>query len=779
MYTPSGSTIMFTVTFLAFWALLMPAFGAMEKTSTPYITSASGQRVPTHLIQPYIRRLHSSAHERVDLHTLVYEVTNDGFLRGMNLDFDIFRNTKPLNETDAFTYSINGQNGRRLQGSKIREGAGISVLYDGEHGSILNIWGSQLFLTPLSSVLYPGIFINIHSTLRFGDNIVLEDFSVSDQENIALMDAGKLALNPTLRQGGTCASGKTHYVEVAIAYDNSFCALFSDSEASASAYVQSVINEADVIYRRDTCVSVALVHLEAHCKDPSDPYRSLANSQGTSAESKGSKILDGFLSVWETSRSDVQRDVAMLFSGFEDGTSTAGIAYIGAACGSAGYGWVERGTVSTFVHELGHTLSCSHTSDGVMKGSSSSSDPMFFSPYSITQITKYIDGRSSSCIEPSKPRCDSNCPGKCQSGQCIRMYSASASPGLVPCTPVEGTYLCTQQRTFSDFGGSYTFGVDCPAGFDMLQRESADVNVFCCMPPSQSKTEGVIARENAFVSLIVGDQSIPGYVSDTSLVTEAVLMKTRLVPSCTTASFQSPSSTTLPTTTLPSTTKPSSAITETKIPTATTPPATILPTTVLPATEPPFRRSTRTWFPTRRPATTWRPLTTTQRRTCGETLRPGQTFSCSRRAVRRKPLFLLGAEVALTIEQRSGKFFLVASASRLRFVEFTGTVSTRPKLKRRQLGRTRRFGGFGASSVSIGVDAFTMRTPRRRSECCGENIYVYAVFKVCTWFFRDDCVTTRVLKGMQKIRCVRLCRGGSGRVIPFSRTQICPICTKF
>lgn len=765
---------------LALWVLctiLTSLSGAEERISASYISSISGQRIPTRIIELFVRKLHSSGQSRVDPERLVYEIANDGFLRGADLDIDIFRKTRPLNESDLFTYSFNGEAGQRLRGSEIREGAGITVLLDGKRRNILNIWGQRLFLTPLNSAIYPGIFINIHSSLRLDNNVASQGAYLANREDFDTKRPDKSVVNPTLRQAGSCASGTTHYVEIAIAFDNSFCKLFSNSQAAASAYVQSVINEADVVYRRDTCVSVALVHLEAHCEDPSDPYSSLSNLQGSSTESKGSKILDGFRSVWESSRSQVQRDVAMFFSGFEDGTSTAGIAFIAAACGSAGYGWVERGTVSTFVHELGHTLSCSHTSDGIMKGSSSSSEPMFFSSYSVSQITNYIDGSSSQgsgCIESSKPQCDSKCPGKCVKGQCIRMYSGSASPELVPCTPVEGTYLCTEQRTFSEFGGSYTFGVECPAGFDMVKRDRADINVFCCLPPSESRTEGVVARENAFVSLIVGDQSIPGYVSDPSLITQTVLMKSRLVPSCTT----SPGSQSSPPTEPPTTRAPPSL----QLPPDTrTPPTTISPSTQPPTTTFSTTRTTTTRLTTRGLPTTRRPPTTSRpasspSRTCGDSFRPGQTFTCSRGTVLRKRLFLLGARVTLVVEQRSGMFVLIASASPLRIVEFTGTVSMRAKMRRDRLGSMRKFGGIGVSSVSITADAFKMRVPRGSSKCCRENVYVYAVLKVCTWFFGADCVTTRVLKGVQKMRCARLCQGGSGRVIPFSRRRECPIC---
>lgn len=764
---------------LVFYALLTSVSGAREEISASYTSSVSGQKVPARIIELFLRKLHSSAQSRVDPESLVYEITDDGFLRGSDLEIDVFRDTRPLNESDLFTYSFNGLAGQRLEGSEIRQGTEVTVLLDGKHHNILNVWGKQLFLTPLSSVKYPGIFINIHPSLRLDNDVVSTQVPSADRGDLAIEKLDESVFNATLRQAGTCASGATHYVEVAVAFDNSFCKLFSNSQEAASAYVQSVINEADVIYRRDTCVSVALVYLEAHCDDPSDPYRSLSSLQGSNTESKGTKILDGFRSIWESSRSNVQRDVAMFFSGFEDETSTAGIAFIAAACGGAGYGWVERGTVSTFVHELGHTLSCSHTSEGVMQESSSSSDPMFFSPHSVTQITEYIDGspsfsQGSGCIESSKPQCDSKCPGKCVNGQCIRMYSASASPKLVPCTPVEGTYLCTQERTFSEFGGSYTFGVECPAGFDMVQRERADINVFCCMPPSESRTEGIVARENAFVSLNIGGQSIPGYISDPSLITQTVLMKTQLVPSCTTSS----NSQSLPSTKPPATRGPSSV----QLPTGTPePPSTVLPSIQPPTTTLPTRGPPTTRPPAQRPPTTRRqPMTgrapTALARTCADTFRPGQTFICSRRTVLRERLSLLGAQVTLTVEQRYGQFVLIASAIPLRIVEFTGTMSTRAKLREDKLGLKRRFSSIGVSSTSIETDAFEMRVPRGSSKCCRENIYVYARLKVCAWFFGNDCVTTRVLKGVHRMRCARLCQGGRGRVIPFSRRRECPMC---
>lgn len=104
----------------------------------------------------------------------------------------------------------------------------------------------------------------------------------------------------------------------------------------ATTCVQATRNYANFVYERDTSHSVVLVHVEAQCCDPSDPYRRLSQFGGMPVSQRSGHILNGFLNSWNTNRASMHRDLAYFFSGFEEDTGSIGRASIGAATTSFG-----------------------------------------------------------------------------------------------------------------------------------------------------------------------------------------------------------------------------------------------------------------------------------------------------------------------------------------------------------------------------------------------------------------------------------------------------------
>ncbi len=132
---------------------------------------------------------------------------------------------------------------------------------------------------------------------------------------------------------------------------------------NSNAEIAAILNAAEAVYERELGIRFALVKNHTYV-DGSSPYVSsnasvlLRSFQTNSANSKNLGIRD------ETFHQDV--DVKYLFSGKNLDGTTVGLAYIGAACWSPkqAYGLVQDVrrdyNITTFMHELGHTLGASH-----------------------------------------------------------------------------------------------------------------------------------------------------------------------------------------------------------------------------------------------------------------------------------------------------------------------------------------------------------------------------------------------------------------------------------
>lgn len=113
-----------------------------------------------------------------------------------------------------------------------------------------------------------------------------------------------------LQQG--CSSYKV--VEVAIAYDSSFCSqLARGSPATARSMVEEAVARAALLFE-EICIRVRLSHLEGYCSADQDPYRAAMATNNIGC-SRGRGALQVFQDIWQNSRTNINRDTAHLFYG--------------------------------------------------------------------------------------------------------------------------------------------------------------------------------------------------------------------------------------------------------------------------------------------------------------------------------------------------------------------------------------------------------------------------------------------------------------------------------
>lgn len=404
-------------------------------------TTTAGLTVPLHLLQHHFSHpLHDSNLE----HNVVYELSTENVIKGHGVSLDLnqdLRLVKRSRSSPTFTVTLNGHEMRDTTLDIVTlHGKGYTALLEAGSRKLLAVYGRGLHLRPLHATQYPNLLVNIKAFSSremdmSGDyeipptrepedesentGKVTYEFS-PEQEDVEV--ANRVSLNNVSTRQATCAGGTTHVVELAVAYDNTLCANFGNSQSAATAALQSTITQANVAFGANTCVQLVITSVEAHCNDADDPYATFSDFSSlpcTQAQidnrepcSPGALILNRFTTFWRGNRNSVVRDAAVFFSGFEDGTSVAGRAFVGAACRNAfGYGWIEGTNAFVAAHEIGHILGGQHTTRGIMSAILTPSTQFTFSSVSAQQFANYIDNDSTaSCITPGNVQAPSPSP---------------------------------------------------------------------------------------------------------------------------------------------------------------------------------------------------------------------------------------------------------------------------------------------------------------------------------------------------------------------------------
>lgn len=381
---------MFTLFSLFVLALSMCALSCAAGKDQDIITTPSSQRrIPRSLIAKKIASVKQDG-DSEEAH--VFEVNGDGFLVGSNFSADISTGAKPISftaEESSFTISVNGEERSSKEFDSVVHTVGDYNVIFGKNRKVLSLWGNHMLLEPVDHVKYPNVFVNVQKKDVFGSDDMAR---VKTENSLEEKKDARLTVEGVQKQLTGC-----RLVQIAVAFDNSLCARFGNSAARTSAFVRSVVRYGNNFLRRDTCHQLRVIRIEAHCRDRRDPYRYQAALRRIAPSERSKYILNRFRGFWLKNRRSVPRDVAYFFSGFLEGTGIAGRAFIGAACSSFGYGWVERGNSPLFVHEIGHTLGARHTTVGIMKPIYSGGR-VFFSAVSKSQIAAYLRQSRTRCI---------------------------------------------------------------------------------------------------------------------------------------------------------------------------------------------------------------------------------------------------------------------------------------------------------------------------------------------------------------------------------------------
>lgn len=183
-----------------------------------------------------------------------------------------------------------------------------------------------------------------------------------DPQGRLLSDTGLVSSNVRMnyRSNSTTMSSRglqdepcttsTRVIELAIAYDSTFCAKFSTAsnpEEATNNAIQTIINDVSMKYQQiGLCTKVQISHLEGYCIPSIDPYRELLLASGASIDANNPgacNALSKTANYWFNNREYVRRDAMHLFHNFQFPSSNniIGCAYLRSLCRNFGFG-VDR-----------------------------------------------------------------------------------------------------------------------------------------------------------------------------------------------------------------------------------------------------------------------------------------------------------------------------------------------------------------------------------------------------------------------------------------------------
>lgn len=163
---------------------------------------------------------------------------------------------------------------------------------------------------------------------------------------------------PQERQLQGCSEYRV--IEVAIAYDSTFCRDAGGTEELANSAVQRVVSSASQIYQQPgLCLKVKVAAIDGFCNFQNDLYSSIVNLSVSSMAREFRRIITN-----DPVRRAIPRDTFHFFYGSNSGFGSVGYAYLDVLCDpNSGYGFgVNEITYSTnpalqanlFAHELGY-----------------------------------------------------------------------------------------------------------------------------------------------------------------------------------------------------------------------------------------------------------------------------------------------------------------------------------------------------------------------------------------------------------------------------------------
>ena len=117
-------------------------------------------------------------------------------------------------------------------------------------------------------------------------------------------------------------------IELAVAYDSTFCADVGGTEQLANSAVERIVADVSLIYQQvGLCLKVEIAAIDGFCNPAVDPYASIINFSVSGITSEFMRFITN-----DPVRSSIPRDTFHLFYGGKPGFGSIGFAYLDVLC---------------------------------------------------------------------------------------------------------------------------------------------------------------------------------------------------------------------------------------------------------------------------------------------------------------------------------------------------------------------------------------------------------------------------------------------------------------
>jgi len=199
--------------------------------------------------------------------------------------------------------------------------------------------------------------------------------------------------NSLFQAQGSC--GVYRQIDVAIAFDSSFCKFMGGFNAAVQRVQYIVALASNKFKQQGLCLSLKLKAVDGRCKGNDDPYKKMMYWKSGCLTNKG--LYQDFTSYFRSNMKQIPRDAAHLFTARTmDGP--IGCSGLGSLCGRFAYGVNQMSftsdltlQTSLFAHELAHNCGASHNNkNGYIMSLGVNDGRNGFTAQSIKQMLSYL-----------------------------------------------------------------------------------------------------------------------------------------------------------------------------------------------------------------------------------------------------------------------------------------------------------------------------------------------------------------------------------------------------
>lgn len=339
----------------------------------------SGVKIPLARIQHHLHNVQLDHHNIARL-VYIYDTslqTLTSCVENLNITVsDALTHSRTLDQQQPIPLIVNDVQREPVRSSDLRfdHAGSVSFLHENNSNRLIAILAPRFHLTRvLEWGPYVVLIDGTHRTEDDDEDINNGSLNLVSHMLQEIDNPGSIDTALVSRQQSPWIKCFPRKMEIEVMWDQSFCAQYENNASYAAFQVMGTVAGIVPMFETRTCVSITVIKFYGYCKEgkrPTDPLERMPSlddcNQGCS---RPTIILQAVRNLWwgRNVTSNVP-DAVLFLSGYDDGTSVVGAAWVGGICTSYRFAWAEKLRLQVIAHEIGHLLGAGHGRYGLMRG---------------------------------------------------------------------------------------------------------------------------------------------------------------------------------------------------------------------------------------------------------------------------------------------------------------------------------------------------------------------------------------------------------------------------